>query len=105
MAFKLKLDQRHEFQATHGAVDVVVAVSAPATTLSSAYYNGTKLTIATTGTVTFTPVVGTYFLTLVVTPPFPPESWAVVEVDGALTQTLETEDSSTQIVNLIIVGN
>lgn len=104
MAFKLTRDQRHEFQAKAG-IPVVVAVQAAATTLQAASFNGAALTVGVGGSVTFTPIVGTFFLTIAVAPPFPPESWNVVEVDGDATQTLEQESNEMQVANLIIVGN
>lgn len=104
MAFNLQKDQRHEFQAKAG-VPTVVGIDAPATTLSAAYYNGQNLTLSAAGTVTFSPIVGTYFLTLIVTPAVPPEAWTAVELDGANKQDLQDEDSHLQSTNLIIVGN
>jgi len=104
MAFNLKKDQRHEFQAKAG-VNTVVGIDAPATTLSAAYYNGQNLTLSGTGTVAFSPIVGTYILTLIVMPAVPPEAWSVVELDGVNKQDLEDEDSHLQSTNLFIVGN
>lgn len=104
MGFNLQKDQRHQFQAKAG-VPTVVGITAPDTTLGSAYYNGQSLTLSPTGTVTFSPAIGTYFLTIVAAPAVPPEAWNVVEFDGANTQTLETEGSDRQSANLVIVGN
>jgi hypothetical protein len=104
MAYKLTMDQYHEFQATAG-VPVVIAVVAPATTLADGYYNGANIPAAADGSITFTPMRGTYFLTIVANPPFPPEPWQVVEMDGAASQPLESEGSDRQLTNLIIVGN
>lgn len=103
MAFKLTEDQRHDFQAVAGT-PVTVGVQAPATTLQAGGYNDSVLPMNADGTVTFTPILGSHFLTLVVAPPFPPEAWNVVEVDGAHSQLLQSKTPQMQIAVLIIVG-
>ena len=104
MAFNLQKDQRHQFQAKAG-VPTVIGIDPPATTLGAAYYNGQSLPISATGTVTFSPIVGTFFATIIANPAVPPEAWSVVEFDGANKQVLEAEDGDRQSTNLIIVGN
>jgi hypothetical protein len=104
MAFKLTKDQLHQFQATAG-VAAVISVQGAGTVLQSANYNGTDVPVDASGSATFTPIVGKYYLTVVALPPVPPVAWSVVEVDGTNTQILENESSTRQLTNLIIVGS
>ena len=104
MAFNLHRDQRHQFQATAG-VPTVIGIDAPATTLAAAFYNRKSVPISATGTITFSPIPGDFFLTIVAQPSVPPERWNVVEFDGGNKQLLESEFNDDQSTSLVIVGN
>lgn len=104
MAFKLTKNALGHYEGKVGAV-VVIGVLPATTVLSEASYNDQDISPALEGgSATFTIVANKKNLALVVDPPFPPEAWSIVEIDGANTQPLEPEAAGVTADNLIIVG-